>query len=141
MRLQSGVREGSAFAGNPLQYFFSRGVGTAPNTDYASTIPHQSFMLFQMMFFIITPALISGRGSGADQVQCLPPVHRAVGAGRVSALCHMIWGKAAISTGRSAGRPPCSILRAGTVVHISSGMAALVCCLVLESAMAFPANP
>jgi len=52
--------EGNAFFGNPLQYFFLKGVGGAPNTDYAATIPQQSFMLFQMMFIIITPALISG---------------------------------------------------------------------------------
>ena len=52
--------EGNAFFGNPLQYIFLKGVGGAPNPDYAATIPHQSFMLFQMMFVIITPALISG---------------------------------------------------------------------------------
>src|SRR5215217_6879802 len=42
--------EGNAFFGNPLQYFMLRGVGSAPNLDYASTVPHQSFMLFQLMF-------------------------------------------------------------------------------------------
>ena len=52
--------EGNAFFGNPLQYLFLKGVGTAPNPDYAATIPHQTFMLFQMMFVVITPALISG---------------------------------------------------------------------------------
>ena len=52
--------EGNAFFGNPLQHFLLRGVGTAPNPDYAATVPEESFMLFQMMFAIITPALISG---------------------------------------------------------------------------------
>ena len=52
--------EGNAFCGNPLQHFLLRGVGAAPNPDYAATVPAQSFMLFQMMFAIITPALISG---------------------------------------------------------------------------------
>ena len=52
--------EGNAFFGNPLQYFLLEGVGAAPNPDYAATMPQQSFMLFQMMFAIITPALISG---------------------------------------------------------------------------------
>ena len=51
--------DGNAFFGNPLQYFFLGGVGVEPNTTYAATIPHQTFMLFQMMFAIITPALIS----------------------------------------------------------------------------------
>ncbi|MGA2556633.1 MAG: ammonia channel protein, partial [Verrucomicrobiota bacterium] len=52
--------EGNAFFGNPLQYFMLVGVGAAPNPAYAATVPQQSFMLFQMMFAIITPALISG---------------------------------------------------------------------------------
>src|SRR3954452_7692736 len=52
--------EGNAFFGNPAQYFMLKGVGGAPNVDYAPTIPHQTFMLFQLMFAIITPALISG---------------------------------------------------------------------------------
>jgi Amt family ammonium transporter len=52
--------EGNAFVGNPFTYFMLRGVGGAPNPDYAGTIPQESFMLFQMMFAIITPALISG---------------------------------------------------------------------------------
>src|SRR5208283_5025575 len=51
---------GNGFVGNPLTYFMLRGVGGAPNPDYAGTVPQQSFMLFQMMFAIITPALISG---------------------------------------------------------------------------------
>src|ERR1039457_4995248 len=52
--------EGNAFVGNPLTHFMLKGVGGAPNFDYAGTIPQESFMLFQMMFAIITPALISG---------------------------------------------------------------------------------
>src|ERR1039457_2304948 len=44
---------GNGFVGNPLMYFMLRGVGGAPNPDYAGTVPQQSFMLFQMMFAII----------------------------------------------------------------------------------------
>ena len=47
---------GNAFSGNPFQYFLLQGVGGAPNPDYAPTIPQQIFMLFQMMFAIISPA-------------------------------------------------------------------------------------
>src|SRR6516162_2317205 len=43
-----------------LRYAFLNGVGGAPNPDYAATIPHQTFMVYQLMFAIITPALISG---------------------------------------------------------------------------------
>ena len=52
--------EGSAFFGSFKQNFMLVGVGGAPNEDYAATIPHQTFMLFQLMFAIITPALITG---------------------------------------------------------------------------------
>ncbi len=47
------------FIGN-LSWFALRGVGLAPNADYAATIPHQLFMVYQMMFAVITPALITG---------------------------------------------------------------------------------
>src|ERR1700712_2143564 len=51
--------EGSAFIGD-LRYLFLEGVGSAPNADYAATIPQQTFMVYQLMFAIITPALIAG---------------------------------------------------------------------------------
>src|SRR5947209_15541198 len=51
--------EGNAFIGD-LRYLFLNGVGAAPNADYAPTIPQQTFMIYQLMFAIITPALISG---------------------------------------------------------------------------------
>src|SRR5664279_700465 len=51
--------EGLPFIGD-LRYLFLNGVGGAPNPDYAATIPQQTFMIYQLMFAIITPALISG---------------------------------------------------------------------------------
>jgi len=60
--------EGNAFCGNPLQYLFLQGVGATPNPDYAATIPNETFMLFQMMCVIITPALISG--AVAERMRC-----------------------------------------------------------------------
>ena len=51
--------KGTPFLGD-LRYLFLNGVGSAPNPDYAATIPHQTFMIYQLMFAIITPALISG---------------------------------------------------------------------------------
>ena len=51
--------EGSPFLGG-LRYLFLNGVGADPNPDYAATIPHQTYMVYQLMFAIITPALISG---------------------------------------------------------------------------------
>ena len=51
--------EGSAVIGD-LRYLMLKGVGADPHADYAGTIPHQTFMVFQLMFAIITPALITG---------------------------------------------------------------------------------
>src|SRR5580700_3909701 len=51
--------EGTPFFGD-LRYLFLHGVGAAPNVDYGPTIPHQTYMIYQLMFAIITPALISG---------------------------------------------------------------------------------
>src|ERR1700728_3824832 len=51
--------EGTPFIGG-LKYAFLNGVGTDPNADYAATIPHLTYMVYQLMFAIITPALISG---------------------------------------------------------------------------------
>jgi Amt family ammonium transporter len=50
---------GSSFIGN-LQHLFLRGVTLQPEADYSATIPHQTFMIYQLMFAIITPALITG---------------------------------------------------------------------------------
>src|SRR3954463_6243450 len=51
--------EGSPFIGG-LKYLFLNGVGKEPNTDYAGTIPQATFMIYQLMFAVITPGLISG---------------------------------------------------------------------------------
>src|SRR5260370_2538472 len=55
--------EGSVVIGD-LRYLFLNNVGAAPNPDYAATIPQQTFMIYQLMFAIITPALISGAFAG-----------------------------------------------------------------------------
>src|ERR1035437_7074697 len=84
---------GNGFVGNPLTYFMLRGVGGAPNPDYAGTVPQQSFMLFQMMFAIITPALISG--AMAERIKFKAYVLFVLLWITVVyfPLCHMVWGK------------------------------------------------
>ena len=95
--------QGNAFWGNPFQHFLLRGVGSAPNPDYGATVPEESFMLFQMMFAIITPALISGAVAERMKfsawllftvlwVTCV-----------YFPLAHMVWGKGGGSIGRSGG--------------------------------------
>jgi Amt family ammonium transporter len=133
--------EGNAYFGNPLQYFLLKGVGSAPNPDYAATIPHQTFMLFQMMFAIITPALISG--AVAERIK--------FGAYLVFVslwvtivyfpLAHMVWGKGGLFNWALGGRIPVLDFAGGTVVHISSGVSALVCAIVLGRRAGYPREP
>ncbi len=134
--------QGNAFWGNPFQHFLLRGVGSAPNPDYGATVPEESFMLFQMMFAIITPALISGAVAERMKfsawllftvlwVTCV-----------YFPLAHMVWGKGGGSIGRSGGGgySGAGFCR-GTVVHISSGVSALVCAVVLGRRLGYPREP
>jgi len=133
--------EGNAFFGNPSQFFMLQGVGGAPNPDYAGTVPQTSFMLFQMMFAIITPALISG--AIAERI-------------RFSAyllftglwvtlvyfpLCHMVWGKGGWFNWALGGTIPVLDFAGGTVVHVSSGVSALVAAVMLGKRTGYPREP
>ena len=133
--------DGNAFFGNPLQYFFLKGVGMEPNPTYAASIPHQTFMLFQMMFAIITPALISG--AVAERIR--------FGAYLLfmtlwillvyCPLAHMIWGNGGFFNWALGGRIPVMDFAGGIVVHISSGFAALVAAVYLGRRSGYPAEP
>lgn len=133
--------DGNAFFGNPLQYFLLSGVGGIPNADYAPTVPQQTFMLFQMMFAIITPALISG--AMAERIKFKSYVlFTALWATLVYfPLCHMVWGKGGYFNWAMGGHIPVLDFAGGTVVHISSGTSALVCALVLGRRSGYPQEP
>lgn len=133
---------GNAFFGNPLTHLFLRGVGAAPDPAYAGTVPAESFMLFQMMFAIITPALISGavaervkfKGYVAFMLLWTVVVYLP--------LCHMVWGQGGFFNWASTGcRIPVLDFAGGTVVHISSGVSALVFALMLGRRRGFPHEP
>lgn len=133
--------EGNAFFGNPMQYFMLKDVGLTPNADYAGTIPHQTFMLFQMMFVIITPALISG--AVAERIKFSAYVLFMVLWVTIVylPLCHMVWGKGGFFCWFGGGRIPVLDFAGGTVVHISSGISALVCAMVLGKRDGYPHEP
>ncbi len=133
--------EGNAFFGNPLQYFFLKGVGLAPNADYAPTIPHQSFMLFQMMFIIITPALISGAVAERIKFSAYTLFILLWTVVVYLPLCHMVWGKGGYFNWALGGKIPVLDFAGGTVVHISSGVSALVAAVVLGKRAGFPHTP
>ena len=133
--------EGNSFFGNPTQYLFLSGVGAAPNTDYAATVPHQSFMLFQMMFAIITPALMTG--AFAERMKFSAFLTLSIGWLLLvyCPLAHMVWGKGGALNWALGGRVPVLDFAGGMVVHISSGVAALVCAMVLGKRRGFPHEP
>jgi Amt family ammonium transporter len=132
---------GNAFCGNPLTHFLLKNVGAAPDPDYAPTIPAQTFMLFQMMFAIITPALISG--AVAERVKFKAYVAFMILWVTLIyfPLCHMVWGKGGYFNWALGGKIPVLDFAGGMVVHISSGVSALVFALMIGKRDGFPHEP
>ena len=110
------------------------GVGGAPS-DYAPTVPHQAFMIFQGMFAIITPALIAG--AIADRMKFSAFLTFAVLWATLvyDPLAHWVWG------GGWIGGMGALDFAGGTVVHISSGVSALVAAIVLGKRLGYPTEP
>jgi len=134
--------QGNAYCGNPLGHFLLRGVGLAPNSDYAPTVPEQSFMLFQLMFAIITPALISGAVAERMKFSAYLLFSALWVTLVYFPLAYMVWGKGGLFNWASYGcRVPVLDFAGGTVVHISSGSSALVCALVLGRRLGYPREP
>lgn len=133
--------EGNWFCGNPMQYFMLQGVGAAPNADYGATVPHQSFMLFQLMFCIITPALISGAFAERMRFGAFVLFMLLWATFIYFPLAHMVWGKGGWMNWASGGRIPVLDFAGGMVVHISSGVSALVCAIVLGRRIGYPHEP
>jgi ammonium transporter, Amt family len=133
--------EGNAFFGNPFKYLFLMGLDGPPNPDYAGTLPPQTFMLFQMMFAIITPALISG--AVAERIKFSSYLVFTILWMTIVyfPLCHMVWGKGGFFNWALGGHIPVLDFAGGTVVHISSGISALVCAVMLGKRVGFPHEP
>ncbi len=124
-----------------FEHAFLRGVGAAPNPDYAGTIPQMTFMIYQLMFAIITPALITG--ATAERMKFSGTVLFMVLWFLVvyAPLAHMVWGKGGLLNASLGGRFPTLDFAGGTVVHISSGVSALVCALYLGKRTGYPKQP
>jgi Amt family ammonium transporter len=132
--------DGSPFLGG-LRYLFLQGVGADPNITYAPTIPHQTFMVYQLMFAIITPALIAG--AFAERVHFNAMV-------LFSVLwlflvyfpvAHMVWGNGGFLNPFLGGKVPVFDFAGGTVVHITSGFSALVTALYVGKRRGYPHEP
>jgi Amt family ammonium transporter len=132
--------DGNAFIGD-LKYLFLNGVGAAPNADYAATIPQQTFMIYQLMFAVITPALISGAYAERMKFSAMLLFTVLWLLIVYLPLAHMVWGKGGFLNAFSGGKIPCFDFAGGTVVHISSGVSALVCALYLGKRRGYMTEP
>ena len=129
--------EGNAFIGD-FRYAFLNGVGAAPNADYAPTIPHLTFMAYQMMFAIITPALIAGAFAERVRFHAMV-VFSVLWLFLVYVpIAHMVWGKGGYLNPFLGGRIPVFDFAGGTVVHITSGFSALLTAIMIGKRSGYP---
>ena len=132
--------EGTAFVGG-FGYVFLKGVGVAPNPDYAATIPQLTFMVYQLMFAIISPALITGAFAERVRFNALVVFSILWSIIVYYPLAHMVWGKGGFLNAFSGGQFPVFDFAGGTVVHISTGVSALVCALYIGHRKGYPQEP
>src|SRR5271165_4419243 len=121
---------GNSFIGG-ISHAFLRGVGAQPDPDYAATIPQQTFMIYQLMFAIITPALISGAFAERMKFSGMLLFMTLWMLIVYFPMAHMVWGKGGFFNATLGGKVPAFDFAGGTVVHITSGVSALVCALYL----------
>jgi Amt family ammonium transporter len=132
--LAFGPTQGGIIGG--LNWIGLNGVGIEPNGDYAATIPHQAFMIYQMMFAVITPALISGAFAERKRFKAFV-IFSLLWATLVYApVAHWVWAVGGWI--RSMGALD---FAGGTVVHITSGVSALVCALMLGKRLGYGKEP
>jgi Amt family ammonium transporter len=128
---------GNSFIGG-LQNIFLKGVGAAPDGDYAPTIPAQTFMVYQLMFAIITPALIAGAFAERMKFSAMLVFTILWSIVVYDPMAHMVWGKGGLLNASLGGRFPTLDFAGGTVVHVTSGVSALVCALYLGKRVGYP---
>jgi ammonium transporter, Amt family len=119
-----------------LDWLGLRGVGGEPFAAYASTIPHQAFMLFQMMFAIITPALITGTFAERKKFSAFLLFTVLWATFVYDPLAHWVWGD-----GGWLKKLGALDFAGGTVVHISSGISALVCAIMIGKRRGYGHQP
>jgi Amt family ammonium transporter len=128
---------GNSFIGG-FEYSFLRGVGAEPNTSYAPTIPHLTFMIYQLMFAVITPALITGAFAERMKFKAMLVFMALWSVVVYSPMAHMVWGKGGLLNASLGGVFPTLDFAGGTVVHVTSGVSALVCALYLGKRLGYP---
>jgi Amt family ammonium transporter len=128
---------GNGFIGT-LHHMFLRGVGVQPDLDYSATLPQQTFMIYQLMFAIITPALITGALAERMKFSAMVLFMVLWSLLVYDPMAHMVWGKSGLLNAALGGRFPTLDFAGGTVVHITSGVSALVCAIYLGRRLGYP---
>lgn len=135
--------EGGPFLGNASKYAFLRGVDSSPNTTYSAWVSQNVFSMYQLMFAIITPALIIGAIAERMKFSAIMLFVTLWMFVVYFPLAHMVWGVDGLMNGVwNAGAKIKAIdFAGGTVVHMSSGWSALILCLLLGKRLGFGKEP
>ncbi len=119
-----------------LQWIGLNGVGLEPSPDYASSVPHLAFMIYQGMFAVITPALITGAFAERKRFKAFAIFSLLWATLVYDPVAHWVWG-----VDGWLGRLGAMDFAGGTVVHITSGMSALVAAIFLGRRLGFGREP
>jgi Amt family ammonium transporter len=132
-----GTLLGHIFGGS--EFFFMNGVTSAPNTDYAYWISQNVFSMFQLMFAIITPALIVGAVAERMKFSALMAFMTAWMFLVYFPMAHAIWGISGDMNGVWNAKASIKAIdfAGGTVVHMTSGWSALLLCIILGPRIGF----
>lgn len=133
---------GKPFFGG-LQWSFLNGVDSTPNTDYGGWVSHNVFSMYQLMFAIITPALIVGAIAERMKFSAILAFVTLWMLVVYFPLAHMVWGVDGFMNGvfNAAAKIKAIDFAGGTVVHMSSGWSALILCLILGKRLGFGKEP
>ena len=119
-----------------LDWVGLNGFGQEPSSDYATTVPHLAFVAFQMMFAVITPALISGAFAERKRFKAFVIFSLLWSILVYSPVAHWVWSANGWIFNLGA-----LDFAGGTVIHITSGVSALVCALVLGKRIGYGREP
>ncbi|MDH4262740.1 MAG: ammonium transporter [Spirochaetia bacterium] len=139
----SGTDGGSTFIGSFSKFAFLKGVDSMPNTDYSAWISQNVFSMFQLMFAIITPALILGAVAERMKFSAVMIFVTLWMFVVYFPMTHMVWGIDGFMNGVWNAKASIKALdfAGGTVVHMASGWSALVLCIILGKRTGFGKRP
>ena len=131
---------GNAFIGSFHNVFLHGVPADRPIMEYAPTIPGQTFMIYQLMFAIITPALVTGAFAERMKFSSMLVFLIVWSLIVYSPMAHMVWGMGGFLN-VSGGKFACLDFAGGTVVHVTSGVSALVTAIYLGKRIGYPQKP